>query len=65
VPSSYDLLARNYAAERPLYDRLAGYVEEQLRLELARRGINAAVSSRAKEVESLVVKAIFSGKPLD
>jgi ppGpp synthetase/RelA/SpoT-type nucleotidyltranferase len=65
VPNSYDQLAQAYTAERPLYERLAAYVEEQLRLELTRRGIHAAVSSRAKEVESLVVKALFSGNPLD
>lgn len=51
-------LQRRFHAERPHFTGVAGAVEQRMRNELARAGIQAVCSSRAKEVDSFIKKAM-------
>ena len=51
-------LAQRYAAERPVYERLANHVADRARLMVAKSGILCEVSHRAKDVDSFVKKSL-------
>jgi ppGpp synthetase/RelA/SpoT-type nucleotidyltranferase len=61
VASAYAELAAEYEAERPIYRDLASHVAERLSHELSGAGIPATVTSRVKETESFVAKALLRG----
>jgi GTP pyrophosphokinase len=61
-PSTYASLADAYREEQPVYERLAQYMEEQLRTRLKEEAVHATVTSRAKDVESFVAKALIGGR---
>jgi ppGpp synthetase/RelA/SpoT-type nucleotidyltranferase len=56
-----ETLRVRYRADWPMYDRLAQRVGQLLREETRRRGIICSVEARAKEVDSLLKKALRKG----
>lgn len=65
---TYASLADAFREERPTYERLASQMEERLRARLKEEAIHAMVSSRAKDVESFVAKALVGNRyanPMD
>jgi ppGpp synthetase/RelA/SpoT-type nucleotidyltranferase len=58
----YAELARAYKAERDTYEALAAYAAQQIETALEDANIYAAVSCRAKEVDSFVTKALVGGR---
>jgi len=56
--SELDSLRERYITERPRYIELAGCVSRLLEAETRRRGLTCTVEGRAKEVASLVKKAL-------
>ena len=51
-------LRRQWEAERPLYDRLSKLVKMQIQRESQQRGIYCTVTSRVKETDSFIKKAV-------
>lgn len=59
--SELQALRESYAAERPVYEALAGHIAEVAGEAIRRAGIYCRTESRAKDVASLIKKAIRKG----
>jgi ppGpp synthetase/RelA/SpoT-type nucleotidyltranferase len=57
-------IAKRYAKQRPAYEALAKTFEALLKISLQKAGIRATVTSRAKEIPSLVKKCLVYNGPL-
>lgn len=57
--SNSDLLRQRYESERPTYEKLADFVQKELKQQLLQDGISCMLEARAKEVESFLRKALL------